>query len=622
MEVFEEGSKKTKRLEGKKVREATTLRLASERASGLSFSAAASGPLLSCSYCSLGGLSLVPLLLERSQRKGREKERSERKREEKARFCSTVSVDFELFFKMGACTSSPLVADDDLVVEALAPGPDHAIARFKNQDVAALATKYMPRDALTASAMMSSTSTTTSTTTMMPRLISSVPSPPSTFHHLPPLALGALGDNSLDDEPGARTVRSAPQGEIDGGRWKEEENFNPRVFGFVSFSQPSLSFKKKKKQPGRAPTLTPPTLSQAPPSHLPRHCELAYAPPYIPPPGLFPAGGGGGAPAPSTSGSAAPLSRQQRDDSSWRPSRRRAVFVAVGSGPLGFPGAVSDAECVRRAMARAFGFSLEETIFLHDGNEAGNDGEKTAAPASSSSSSPPRPNPQLRRLLPTRNNIMASARWLAAGARPGDSLVFAFFGRGGDARGRPLGEEKAAAAAESSSGVARGGDGNDSDEEDSATSASPSGKQNKRSEQRDTATSSNAAAFFLRPPSADSDERATTRIAASSSSSSPRKEASDPSSSSSSSLPRVAATLLPCDAVSAAARAQAQPSSSSSSAAAALFLGRTAAAAAAAVGASSAAAISSTDLRAALVDPLPAGARLLVLVDAAGNGSG
>ena len=248
MEVFEEGSKKTKRLEGKKVREATTLRLASERASGLSFSAAASGPLLSCSCCSLGGLSLVLLLLERAQRKGREKERSERKREEKARFCSTVSVDFELFFKMGACTSSPLVADDDLVVEALAPGPDHAIARFKNQDVAALATKYMPRDALTASAMMSSTSTTTSTTTMMPRLISSVPSPPSTFHHLPPLALGALGDNSLDDEPGARTVRSDPQGEIDGGRWKEEENFNPRVFGFVSLCRPSLSLKKKKKK--------------------------------------------------------------------------------------------------------------------------------------------------------------------------------------------------------------------------------------------------------------------------------------------------------------------------------------------------------------------------------------
>ena len=28
---------------------------------------------------------------------------------------------------------------------------------------------------------------------------------------------------------------------------------------------------------------------------------------------------------------------------------------------------------------------------------------------------------------------MASARWLVSGARPGDSLVFAFFGRGGDA---------------------------------------------------------------------------------------------------------------------------------------------------------------------------------------------
>ena len=87
----------------------------------------------------------------------------------------------------------------------------------------------------------------------------------------------------------------------------------------------------------------------------------------------------------------------------------------------------------------------------------------------------------------------------------------------------------------------------------------------------------------------------------------------------------VAAASASASARAAAARsaaAVAACSASSSAAAAALFVGKTAAAAAAATAASSAAAISSADLRAALVDPLPAGVRLLVLVDAAGDGSG
>ena len=155
------------------------------------------------------------------------------------------------FSTMGACASTPLVADDDdLLGGGLAPGPDHAIARFKNQDVAALATKYMPKEARTVSA---TTSSTLATTTMpapagaAPRLISSVPAPRSTFHHLPPLALGALGDNSLDDEPGARTVRLAPQGER---RGKREREFNRALFRFrlPSLLNLSLSLSKKKKK--------------------------------------------------------------------------------------------------------------------------------------------------------------------------------------------------------------------------------------------------------------------------------------------------------------------------------------------------------------------------------------
>ena len=222
-------------------------RLARERENFCCCCFQSSSLLLSLLLLSLSESSLL-LLLERALEGKDRQTRTTRKEREKVasadpppKKASEGCRQFEIF-SMGACTSSPHVADDDdnLELGGLAPGPDHVLARFKNQDVATLATKYMPKDALTASVALSSTSTTT--TMMMPapaapRLISSVPSPPSTFHHLPPLALGALGDNSLDDEPGARTVRPA----LSGATWeREKENFN-RALLFFSVS-PSLSF--------------------------------------------------------------------------------------------------------------------------------------------------------------------------------------------------------------------------------------------------------------------------------------------------------------------------------------------------------------------------------------------
>lgn len=156
---------------------------------------------------------------------------------------------------MGNCTSAPgVVAGDDEFddhaigcgdggiggagpnASCLAPGSEHVITRFKNQDVAALATKYMPKDAVTALAAPSAPAQLLSAAPVPPPLSSNArnlisltpaaalaPAPasaPSTPVHSstlasgfvlpsqPPLALGALGDDSLDDEPGARTVRA------------------------------------------------------------------------------------------------------------------------------------------------------------------------------------------------------------------------------------------------------------------------------------------------------------------------------------------------------------------------------------------------------------------------------
>lgn len=149
---------------------------------------------------------------------------------------------------MGNCTSGPGVVDDEIFADdnaaapnasassCLAPGSEHVITRFKNQDVSALATKYMPKDAVTALAApsapaatlvspcsSSSSSSHAHSAAAARNLISTTPAamPPhptslasaaadgfaAVASARPPLALGALGDNSLDDEPGARTVR-------------------------------------------------------------------------------------------------------------------------------------------------------------------------------------------------------------------------------------------------------------------------------------------------------------------------------------------------------------------------------------------------------------------------------
>ena len=151
-----------------------------------------------------------------------------------------------------------------------------------------------------------------------------------------------------------------------------------------------------------------PSLHQAPIDALPPSIGLAYAPPYIPPPGPpRPA-----SPRPLTSTEAAATAA----DAAWRPARRRAVLVACGYGQEEdvATGPVVDAGAVRTLLATKFNFQPGETVFLSD-----------AQPHA--------------RLLPTKANILAAARWLVAGAGPADSLVFAFFGRGAGADGAPVG---------------------------------------------------------------------------------------------------------------------------------------------------------------------------------------